>query len=509
MFSKNAIYLLILFSTIIRIAVASFLCLGNDEVYYLSYAQHLQWNYFDHPPMVALLIRLTSFDLNFTSEFFVRFGSIVLAASNTFLVYKIASQIKNERAGIIAALLFTSSLYSSIITGIFILPDTPMLFFWILSIYSVLQVVVIDQDKKVCNRFLLIFGILVGLSIMSKVHAVFLWLGFGAYIVFFERRFFSNPYLYVAILLTIFIASPILIWNINNDFITYKFHSNRVTVRDGVNLSSFIREIFGGAFYNNPINFFLIGIGVFAFFKKKITIDLPFQRVLIFAGLPLIVVLLGVSFLRDTLPHWSGPGYVSLIILVSCYFADCKEGSSVLKSVLLANFLTLVICVLGVILINYFPGTVGDKAGSRLGRGDVTLDMYDWRYFKNEFDKIHKMDNNKQAKFSDFVLNNKWFPGAHIDNYIAQPLHLNFVGLGSLEDVHTYFWLNKTRKVIKKGDNAYFLTVSNSYSNPTEVYGQSFEYINDPIIIVQSRGGLPARKMYVYKLEGYKGFFPQ
>ena len=44
-------------STAVRLVIAAGLLLGTDEVYYYFYAEHLQWNYFDHPPGVALLIR--------------------------------------------------------------------------------------------------------------------------------------------------------------------------------------------------------------------------------------------------------------------------------------------------------------------------------------------------------------------------------------------------------------------------------------------------------------------
>ncbi len=63
-FNKK-IWLLIILSSLLRIWVAASLELGNDEVYYQTYAQHLQWNYFDHPPMVAVLIRLFTFNLYF------------------------------------------------------------------------------------------------------------------------------------------------------------------------------------------------------------------------------------------------------------------------------------------------------------------------------------------------------------------------------------------------------------------------------------------------------------
>ncbi len=62
---RKMVVRLIIISTCVRCLIAVFTGLGNDEVYYWTYSQHLQWNYFDHPPMVALLmqalVRLTGF----------------------------------------------------------------------------------------------------------------------------------------------------------------------------------------------------------------------------------------------------------------------------------------------------------------------------------------------------------------------------------------------------------------------------------------------------------------
>jgi len=91
--------LIIALATLARSIIAVSIGLGNDEVYYLTYAQHLQWNYFDHPPMVALLIRLTTFNLNLTNELFVRLGSIIFGAVNTYLIYYICKGIKNKKCG--------------------------------------------------------------------------------------------------------------------------------------------------------------------------------------------------------------------------------------------------------------------------------------------------------------------------------------------------------------------------------------------------------------------------
>ena len=506
---KHKLLLIIIVSTLIRCIIALSIGLGNDEVYYVTYAQHLQWNYFDHPPIVALLIRLTTFNLFFTSEFFIRLGPILLSAINTYLVYDICTKIKNKNAGLIAALLFSSSFYTSIIAGLFIMPDAPQLFFWIVSTSLLINVVTDIEKNKNYNTTILLFGVVAGLCILSKVHGVFLWIGFGLYILFYKRSLLSNRNLYISLLISLVIISPILIWNIENHFITYAFHSNRVALNRGINPNSFIREFVGGIFYNNPFNYFMISMALVAVWKNKINISLPIKQLLLLLSLPLIVLLLFISLFRDTLPHWSGPAFISLIILTACYLAETMRDFNTnfrpQKLVVISCVFVVFISIIATGLINYYPGTIGNGKGQELGKGDFTLDMYDWNFFKKEF-KITYLKNIKNKKTNTtFIINNKWFPGAHIDNYIAQPLNLDFIAIGKIEDIHTYKWLNSFRKKINKGDDAYFITVSNNYMDPKNQYKKIFKKINPPEVIQQLRNNKPARNMYVYLLEGYKG----
>lgn len=46
---------------LINLLQAAFTELAHDEAYYFMFSQHLDWGYFDHPPMTALLIWLGSF----------------------------------------------------------------------------------------------------------------------------------------------------------------------------------------------------------------------------------------------------------------------------------------------------------------------------------------------------------------------------------------------------------------------------------------------------------------
>lgn len=499
---KKNISHLILIATLVRCLVAVSIDLGNDEVYYITYARHLQWNYFDHPPFVALLIKLTSLNLTLSSDFFIRLGSILLAAVNTYFIYAIAKKIKDEKSGIIAAVLYSASIYSSIIAGIFILPDAPQLFFWMGSIYFLINIVHPENQSLPKKFYLLLFGLCTGFCIMSKVHGVFLWFGYGLYVLLFDRKTLTNGYFYVAIFITAVIISPILFWNIDNNFITYSFHSKRVAINGGINYNSFIREFFGGMLYNNPINYFLIVCSLIACWKNKIAIAVPHIRILLFLSLPLIGGLLFISLFRETLPHWSGPGYTTLIILTSCYLSEAK--TKLQKLIPYSLYLITVISFLGILVIRFYPGTLGDKTAITLGSKDATLDMYDWNYFKTEFEKIHQSDIATAQTKTNFIVNNKWFPGAHIDNYIAQPLKMDFVAIGKLEDIHTYHWLNQYRKPLRKGGDAYFITVSNNYSDPNLIYASQFETINKPRIIKQYRSGREVRNLYVYLMQDYK-----
>jgi hypothetical protein len=253
----------------------------------------------------------------------------------------------------------------------------------------------------------------------------------------------------------------------------------------------------------------MISMALVAVWKNKINISLPIKRLLLLLSLPLIVSLLFISLFRDTLPHWSGPAFISLIILTACYLAETMHDFNTnfrpQKLVVISCVFIVFISIIATGLINYYPGTIGNGKGQELGKGDFSLDMYDWNFFKKEF-KITYIKNLKNKKTNTtFIINNKWFPGAHIDNYIAQSLNLDFIAIGKIEDIHTYKWLNSFRKKINKGDDAYFITVSNNYMDPKNQYKKIFEKINPPEVIQQLRNNKPARNMYVYLLEGYKG----
>jgi hypothetical protein len=497
---KKKLLLLILISTLLRLITAGTTELGNDEVYYWTYAQKLQWNYFDHPPMVAIWIRIFTANLSLEQfELFIRLGSITSAALVTIILFNTVKRIHSEKAAWYAALLYNASLYAGIIAGVFILPDSPQMFYWISALWAIVK---ITEDPR---RFFhwIFFGLATGLCIMSKVHGVFLWFGFGCFILFQKRGFFKLPQLYLAALVTALVASPILFWNIANDFITYRFHSERVTVEKfALNWTGFAREIFGEFFYNNPFNVIISAAALVALKKAKKNSQ-PALTVFNFIALPMITVLVVISLFRDTLPHWSGPAYVTLLPLAGIWLAE-RTTPRLHKW---ASGFALFIIFLGIGLINFFPGTMGKKELEKLGKGDFTLDMYGWGKAGNAFSKLRAIEIAKgNMKPQNPLIAHKWFTAAHEDYYFCRKENLQLIGLGEMNDLHHYIWMNEWRMKDADMQNAWCIAPSNEGYNVTDNYKRFYDSSIYIATIIARRTGKPARTFTVYKLSGWKGY---
>lgn len=510
--------------TIIRCLIAFYVELGNDEVYYYTYAVQPDWNHFDHPPLVGMLIRFFTLNLYGANTFSMRFGAIISAMFATGLSYRIGCLIRNGRTGFIAALLYTASIYTSVIAGLFILPDSPAVVFWLAAIYCMLKVVgpiAGSGDPNACDRgdnpkYLLLTGLLIGLAILSKVHGVFLWFGFGAYIMMYQRSLLRNMYLYLAILLTAIVVLPILFWNIEHDFINWRFHGERVAPAVGIQIRSFLSAVVGQFLYANPLVAILCAAAVAAIYRGGGFVDHSAGRLLLWCGLPIILVTTAVSLFRPVLPHWSGPGLIPMMLLAAAW-ADARLLSGqpwkFYRNLLNGSLrLMLGVLVLGVLLIRFYPGTLGNPDSDELGNGDFTLDMVGWRTLPSLFDEVRKQDKANGIMDADAPLVvHKWFPGGHLYFYVARPLGMRVVGHGTLNDLHKFAWLNEREGFVMPGQDAYFIVPSNDAVDATGMFADNFESVELATRIPQERRGMICRYWSVYRLKGARtklGFVP-
>lgn len=503
-------YLAILLSVsaLLRALLAMTVEFGNDEVYYWTYAMYPDWSHFDHPPMVGWFIQLFSCNLLFTSEFFLRLSSVISMTINTYLVFLIGRQVKDEQTGFYAALLYTASVYAFVITGIFILPDTPLSIFTFLA---VLQFIKYFQTDK--NANLILAGLFTGLAILSKYSGAFIWLGVGLYVIFYSRKEFKNPFLYLSALISVVCMSPILIWNINNEFISFTFHGDRVGFFGEFHPEYFLAELLGEFGYNNPVNYVLIIIALIGLLRGgKFISEMP-KRLILCLTLPLILLFWFFSLTRQILPHWTAPSFVLLLIFVAAQLSDkykVKDDNIVIpKSIVAALSMLLIILIIGVaeIKTGFVPlnFTERSKTVQRYGEGDFTLDMYGWKYIKPEFQEIReRLVEDGEMKSEDGMIALKWYPLANLDYYVAYPLGIDMYGFRDPSEIHKYAWINKERGDLQLGKDYWFLTESYDYYEPDKYLKPYFEEINPVDTITIERCGKPAKYVFVYTLKDLK-----
>jgi len=134
--------------------------LFDDEAYYWVYSHYLDWGYFDHPPMIALLIKAGYFLVR--NELGVRLLTVILSTGTLLVIERLLPK-KND-------LLFYAIACSMAVLqigGIMAVPDIPLLFF---SALFFLQYRRFLHRMNSANATLL--GLLMALMLYSKYHAV-------------------------------------------------------------------------------------------------------------------------------------------------------------------------------------------------------------------------------------------------------------------------------------------------------------------------------------------------
>ena len=507
---RNRVIILILVLLLVKTIVSFSLNLGNDEVYYTLYAESLQINYFDHPPIVGWMIRFFTFNNHFNSEFFVRLGALISGSLSLWLIYLCGKKLNNEKTGYWAACIYSSTLYGSVITGIFILPDSPQMVCWIWSLYLLLQIVSDETFNRKSQIRLLLFGLSTGLGMLCKIHTVFLWFGFIFFILIFRRKWFSKYALYASALITFLLFTPIIYWEFENNFITYQFHSNRVNnISKGFDIQTITVFLFGLIFYTGIFLFPAYIKSMFWTINKKVNLFNSKLMILLFCSLPLLLVSFAISIFNTVLPHWPGPSFAGISLITAMYFQrkEAVRGIVVFPKILLFSLsFTTIVILSGTLLINFYPGTVGTKEKLKMGNGDFTLDMYGWEKISKPLDSIFKSELRLGLVKKDYCLiSNKWFPASHIDFYIAKPLQLKMFVLGNLNEIHQYYFINKERGNISIGEDAYCIIPSNYQFNAKAEFSAMFKQIDSVTTIPQYRNGVICREFLLLRCKDYQG----
>lgn len=312
----------ITFVAFIRLLLAPFVGLGVDEAHYVLYGINLDLSYFDHPPLVGWIQYMFT-SIFGTAEFGSRVAAILIGFITSIFIYKLIYDInkKANEAFIAVLALHASFMFNALF--LMLMPDT-LLFLLILPIiFTVIQIEkhYLSNISNVLPRNLLptwiLLGILLGLAGLSKYTAVLFIVPIVLYFIIKKTyKPFYAPQIIPAVLIALAIVSPVIIWNIQNEWISFTYQSNHVVGTQNIKLSTLFSSLAAQFGAYNP---FLFPFAFYGLYKSLRSGNSTIFLTALF-GLVLISFFTYASLYKVALPHWSALFYM-LFIPLGAYYA--------------------------------------------------------------------------------------------------------------------------------------------------------------------------------------------
>ena len=298
----------------IKIAHWSLSGVFMDEAYYWLWGQHPALSYYDHPPLNAWLLGLSSMALGWT-RLAMRAPVILAFVADVFALWLIARRIGGHWQGHfwVSVLLFLATPVFAMVTN-YALPDHLLLTGLLFAVHFFFRFFG-DRARggEGATRDLLLAALCLGLAGLAKYNAAFLGLGVAAFIVFRDRALMKQGRLYLAALLALALQTQVIVWNATERFASYGFildgrHAGLAASLDGivpllVNFGIFVSPILIW-----PLFWFLLG-------KNKVP-GTGFARATF--GLSSVVIV-SLAFATLTLFHWNLPAYAAALPFLALY----------------------------------------------------------------------------------------------------------------------------------------------------------------------------------------------
>lgn len=311
--------------------------LNNDEAYYWMYSKYLAWGYFDHPPMIALMIK-TGYFL-FRNELGVRLLVVISEVITLLIIWSLLDQtVKHDYKKTLLFIMVISILPVINIYGFIATPDSPLLLF-----SAVFLLIYKRFSEKEDMQTTLLLGFSMAALMYSKYHGGLLIL----LVILSNLRLLKSQKFYFASVLALIIFLPHLYWQYSNGFPSLKYHLvERVS---GFNPGHVPEYLMNLLIIHNP---FILPVFIWLIIKTKAKDK--FERTLIFCVTGFFLFFFIASFRYHIEPQWTALVTIPMIILL---INNLDYGSKIgryLKWVTIL-FLPLILFSRSAFMIDFLP----------------------------------------------------------------------------------------------------------------------------------------------------------
>ncbi|MBF0169753.1 MAG: glycosyltransferase family 39 protein [Nitrospinae bacterium] len=292
--------------------------LGDSESYYWAWSQRFDLSYYDHPPLVAWLIRLFT-DLGGDTSFWVRFPSALLFVVMGLLFYRLSVELFDDRRVAFYAILTFNIVPMFGIGALQMVPDIPS------AVCYLLYVLLLWRVLNGGPTWLWpVMGAVIGIGMLGKYFAVLLIpstlilvAAIPEYRFWFRR---IEPYLMAPVGLLFF--SPVFFWNFANDWPSFRFHLTDRHHGAAFEYRNFEQLIGGQLLYMSPVILVLLLMAVWSGFRKAREGDRRYALLVSFSAPTLLFFYVVCAWTNESEPHWPAFGYLTAMIMLPALGLD-------------------------------------------------------------------------------------------------------------------------------------------------------------------------------------------
>jgi 4-amino-4-deoxy-L-arabinose transferase-like glycosyltransferase len=342
--ARGPAWALIIGCTLLHALVASQIQLSPDEAHYALYAAHLDWSYFDHPPLVGWLqwpfVQLGGADLLLR---IVPMGCWVLTAVGLLRLCdalfpahlaRVGGPVLGRRAspqpgwscGAVAVLLYALSPLQHLL-GVALIPDTLMSLWTVLVMAVALalgrrlraDLVWVDDRSsgaagQSTRRLWGTLGLLLGLAALSKYTAVYL--AFGSLAVLWRAcgaRLLRQPGFWCCAVIACLLAAPVLVWNAAHQWVSFAYQLHHA----GGEQPWHFGRMAGFVALQWVLYGLLLGVGLWGALRRGAWRAPGARREAMFLGLafglPCLATVAVAAGRGSAMPYWTAFAWVALL----------------------------------------------------------------------------------------------------------------------------------------------------------------------------------------------------
>jgi len=316
-------FLSISFFFLLNFLQGYFTRLFEDEAYYYIWSKDLAFGYFDHPPLVALWVKLSSFF--FQNELGVRFFSILSFTVLLLFMWKLIEHPKkSDFVWLYFTLIFSVAFLQAF--GFITTPDTPLLMFTAIFFYFYKRFLAKENWFSVLGLGLTMAGML-----YSKYHGLLVIV----FVVLSNIKLLKNYRFWMASFIAFLVFIPHLFWQYQNDFPSIRYHlleRAKKPYNIGKTLLHFVNQI--------AIVGLTFPVIYAAFFKQK-AIN-PFERALKFVWFGFFFFFLYSTLNTTPQAQWTIVGLIPLVVITFPFFVENENWRKWLFVLSALNFVVII-----------------------------------------------------------------------------------------------------------------------------------------------------------------------